>query len=348
MGGKVEETKPSKEKKVNKDATDTKELQSVAESVPLPVPVNDGASTPKESADKFQQTTKAQAEEPAPRPATASGGWFGGWLGGTQTPEPDAQSFPEPTKAVEVPQELPKESLKEPPKEPVTEEMSSQTEVNTQPDSTAAASSSWFGLWSSGPPVEKSEAQNSVEVGKGEDTAMEVGTYQKTVPQPIPVAQPAPANKTWVFWSSETTKKLATDPGGSEEVGKISISGESSENQPKPFTIEEPSQSTKGTSIKRSRPKSVEINESIKELAMASSGTSTPVSSTKVQPPNLFIPSLKATYRMAESPTFLQQLARFLSLSQQSPPKHLYLVKQPPRIKHAIAIGLVDSLLYML
>jgi hypothetical protein len=341
MGERLGETKKSeREDKISKESKDPQESKDAAECVPLPTPSND-ESIPTDST-LSQEVTPTKESDPAPRPATASG-WFGGWLGGPQpkiqevgpVSEPVAEPVAEPV----VEPSKPVEQVKEPAEEVVAENTTDPNAVSAQSDLAAASSSSWFGLWSTSALAQTSVAENSAKLEADGDTIMEdVGDAKPTAK---PVAQPAPSGS-WVFWSSETTKKSTADPGASEETGQISVAGESSESQPKPFNLVEPQQGVKASSIKRSRPQSVEIGERVKQSAQPSSGASTPNSATiKSQPANLFIPSLRDTYRMAESPTFLQQIARFLSLSQQSPPKHLYLAKQPPRIKHAIAIGLV-------
>ncbi|EPE35611.1 hypothetical protein GLAREA_11311 [Glarea lozoyensis ATCC 20868] len=327
MGERLGETKKSeKEDKISKDSKKPQESKDAAESVPLPTPSND-ESVPT-NITMNQEVPPTKESDPALRPTTASG-WFGGWLGGPQPKIQEVEPVVEPLKPVEQP--------KEPTLEVAAENAPDSNAVSAQSDPAAASSSSWFGLWSASAPAQNSVAESSAKVEPDGDTIMEdVGDVK---PATKPVAQPAPSGS-WVFWSSETTKKSIVDPGASEEAGQISVAGESSESQPKPFNLVEPQQAVKASSIKRSRPQSVEIGERVKQSVQPSSGASTPNSATiKTQPANLFIPSLRDTYRMAESPTFLQQLARLLSLSQQSPPKHLYIAKQPPRIKHAIAIG---------
>lgn len=57
-------------------------------------------------------------------------------------------------------------------------------------------------------------------------------------------------------------------------------------------------------------------------------------------PANLLLPSVKSTYRLVENPSIIQQIARLLMHSQQAPTNHVYLVKDPPKIKKALAIGI--------
>jgi hypothetical protein len=60
---------------------------------------------------------------------------------------------------------------------------------------------------------------------------------------------------------------------------------------------------------------------------------------TKTPPPNLLLPSFTGTYKLKENPSILKQIAQLLLRTQQPSGKHVYLTKEPPKIKKAIAIG---------
>lgn len=66
--------------------------------------------------------------------------------------------------------------------------------------------------------------------------------------------------------------------------------------------------------------------------------TSSPVPSKK-EIPNLLLPAFKDTLSPQESPTILQQLARLLYYTKEPGFKHLHVVKDPPRVSSALAIG---------
>lgn len=59
----------------------------------------------------------------------------------------------------------------------------------------------------------------------------------------------------------------------------------------------------------------------------------------KSESPNLLLPPIKETLSFEETPSILQQLARLLYYTKEPELKHLSLVKDPPRIKNALAIG---------
>ncbi|RMD42680.1 hypothetical protein DV735_g2408, partial [Chaetothyriales sp. CBS 134920] len=54
---------------------------------------------------------------------------------------------------------------------------------------------------------------------------------------------------------------------------------------------------------------------------------------------HLLLPSLKDTLTEEESPSMLQQLTRLLYSPKQPEPRHLCIVKNPPRVRNALAIG---------
>lgn len=59
----------------------------------------------------------------------------------------------------------------------------------------------------------------------------------------------------------------------------------------------------------------------------------------KVNVEDQVLPSFYDTLRLQENPSLMQQLGRMLYSQQQPEPKHLLRVQSPPKIKHALAIG---------
>ncbi|KID97674.1 hypothetical protein MAJ_06352, partial [Metarhizium majus ARSEF 297] len=58
------------------------------------------------------------------------------------------------------------------------------------------------------------------------------------------------------------------------------------------------------------------------------------------QPPNLLLPSFTSTYQMKENPSILQQITQLLLRTSQPPANHVFRVKDPPKVRKAIAIGI--------
>ncbi|KAK4225575.1 hypothetical protein QBC38DRAFT_482711, partial [Podospora fimiseda] len=98
---------------------------------------------------------------------------------------------------------------------------------------------------------------------------------------------------------------------------------------------------------KRDRPDSMDVDEIAPSrpdtpkaeppaVAGKLGGPKTPA---KASAPNLVLPSFKSTYKLKENPSIVKQITRLLLRGQQAPAKHVYLTKEPPKIKKAIAIG---------
>jgi hypothetical protein len=106
-----------------------------------------------------------------------------------------------------------------------------------------------------------------------------------------------------------------------------------------------PSRESSTKSNKRGRPQSVEADDAASvRLSTSKADTATKPApkaptSTKALPPNLLLPSFAGTYKLKENPSIIKQIAQLLLRTQQPSHKHVYLTKDPPKIKKAIAIG---------
>jgi hypothetical protein len=283
-----------------------------------------------------QEQKSAPLPEPdAPRPATSSG-WLGGWLSKppvqsstTQGQEPSSteSKLPEQPPLVEPPQ----------PEQPIPE-VSAQSTSKTPTAPTS--STSWFGLWSTAAPSTVTEApkeQIPVTLKSADsDTVME------DAPPPAKVT----AGSSWAFWSTEPPKKVGEPSATSEDKGQLAVAGEPSQNSPEPAKVTTAKDNKKTKTTKRGRPQSVElVDEAVRKAAQldpASSKNSPSQSPAppKVAQPNLLLPSVKSTYKLVENPSILQQIARLLLHGHQEPVRHVFLVKDPPKIKKALAIGI--------
>jgi hypothetical protein len=292
------------------------------------------SEVPTKAEDIPSQAPSQQKPDAAERPATSSG-WLGGWLGrqnAKPSGTPDASSSAPKTSEEPLVGEAAKVQP-EPVAAPITDDSSKDNRTST--------SSSWFGLWATAAPSTAAQApteQIPVKVD-GNDT----DTVMKDTPDKPPV-QPA-AGSSWAFWSADTSKKTAKPPEESKDIGQLAVAGEASESQPEPAEVPTVKKDTRAKSNKRGRPLSTEINEAPQNAAQseAPSSKGTPSQSpapTKVPPPNLLLPSVKSTYSLMENPSILQQLARLLLHAQQKPVKHVFLAKEPPKIKKALAIGI--------
>lgn len=287
--------------------------------------------------ERSNQVDVPPGDQTAQRPVTSSG-WLGGWLSAPkpqpQNPENGAQTLetPEPSKTAES-QVIAESQLQEPIPAAIGEE---------KPTSIPAGSSSWFGLWSTAAPSTATEAPEPKVLAKTVDTNVDT-TMEDAPAAPNQNAQPVAVSSSWAFWSTDTSKKARPVDGSLQDVGQIAVSGESSQKAPEPAKVVTPKETTVGKPGKRRRPQSVEITEtsspSTQTPPASSTTVQTPPTVAKKAPPNLLIPSVKQTYRLVENPSILQQIARLLLHAQQPPANHVFLVKEPPVIKKALAIG---------
>ncbi|KAF4120355.1 hypothetical protein GMORB2_3156 [Geosmithia morbida] len=189
---------------------------------------------------------------------------------------------------------------------------------------------------------------------------------------------PAPkAGSTWAFWSRDSPKDKGYV--SQDESGEIAIMGEGSEAHPQPMTEGEmpPPNDIKNKkgeqgggmltwrrTNKRNRPQSMD-NEVPSPFP---SGASTPQAQPPQQQPatmpapaqaktessnksttesetatkgqkNLLLPSFSSTYQMKQSPSILKQISQLVLRSQDPPVNHVFRLKDPPKIRKAISIG---------
>jgi len=270
-----------------------------------------------------QEPTQSETET-VERPVTSSG-WLGGWLGYKQAPNSEAN----PSLALKASDPAPEPT-------PDTRQTEPEGSRPSEDSSKPVAPSSWFGLWSTGPPsADEPKAEIPVKTTDGENTIM----------QDAPTLKPAPesnATSSWAFWSTDISKKDIKASEKSIQSGQLAVTGQSSQARPEPAKSIKVKDDKKGKSSKRSRPLSMDADESSTktEPVLTKAIPSQPPAPANTAPPNLLMPSVRSTYRLVENPSILQQIARLLLHGQQQPVKHVFLAKECPRIKKALAIGI--------
>jgi hypothetical protein len=184
------------------------------------------------------------------------------------------------------------------------------------------------------------------------------------------------AGSTWAFWSRDAGSASTKKPAQQGEQGQLAVMGERSETHPqrtnsmefkntpakepplKPSQKDEPAKDVKtpsressSKSNKRVRPQSMEIDDATPvrpstpkpdaATKLAPPKTPVPKASTPTQPlpPNLLLPSFNSTYKLKENPSIIKQIAQLLLRTKQPSAKHVYLTKESPKIKKAVAIG---------
>ncbi|KAI0127797.1 hypothetical protein BJ170DRAFT_683626 [Xylariales sp. AK1849] len=297
--------------------------------------------------------------EEAQRPSTSSG-WFG-WLGSAPAPEDQSlagdKPATEPSKGTES-------------AEPEVPEESQNDTVQAPPETPEAVrpASSWFGPWFSTPAPTDSAAKDSTEVPPNEAPAAKENedvVMEDAPPMPAPVRNQPSAGSTWAFWSRDAgSNSTDSKTKSSSEQGELAVMGDGSEASPrrssgvevndiaipvkepplKKGTQDSPTKAISSKKDKRLRPQSMDLDEPTPARPVTPINKTAPPKpetpgSGKTLPPNLLLPSFKTTYSMKQNPSIIKQITQLLLRTRQPPANHVYLVKEPPKIKKAIAIG---------
>lgn len=203
---------------------------------------------------------------------------------------------------------------------------------------------SWFGLWSSAATTTTNEHAEAVvpkipiadtpSDGEPEATTSAATSYSQS--------QEPPKASTWAFWSRQPPRSDDKTCKESDE-GQLVISDQTADAKPVPaHTVNKPK--TNQTAEIEPPLKKVQMSApdaaQIQEPSSAKGSPAPSIIQSKTTAPHLLLPEFKSTYRLKESPGILQQIARLIMHTQQPAANHVYLVKEPPRIKKALAIGI--------
>lgn len=183
-----------------------------------------------------------------------------------------------------------------------------------------------------------------------------VGLEKIATPAPSSVLiEESPATpRSWTFWPTLTTPAPKDEASGTSHIKAPAINSivtpqsfsrakdettpQSSSSNPTTRKLPQPSDSR--NTQQASTITSAKLNSSAKAAATISPdiGTSK-VAGLLGNTKDLIVPSLKETYKYAESLGFLQQLGRLLNYGKHTTPEHVGILRDPPTIKKAIAIG---------
>jgi hypothetical protein len=318
----------------------------------------------------FQTPQKDTTLEPGAQPpaspqaiqrSSTSSGWFGGWFGSPAAPQkPVAQEDKQMSDLPEESESNPTKAIEEPQAEAPAE--------TPQTPKTLRPARSWLGSWWSTPATPESTRTATDEPARApplnaplaqenEDVTME--DAPPTTPAPAE-SQPS-AGSTWAFWSRDTGSKI-TEKSKLPEQGELAVMGEGSEASPrrssgvqvkdgpsspvkesplKKEVNESPKKAAAARKNKRNKPGSIDLDDATpsRPTTLSIASASPTPSTAKTSPPNLLLPSFRMTYQMKQNPSIIKQIAQLLLRTQQPPANHVHLVKEPPKIKKAIAIG---------
>lgn len=328
-------------------------------------------STPPQSCD-----TTVQNEFPAPHsegPAVTeqTGGWLS-WIYRPGPTEKDLNSGPENSNPAQsqtdkVGQDSAGQSTSEPGEQQGSEHGRAQEHLidSRQPQhSPSAQKRSWLQMWYGSAPSTKSTEPATVEPARealanpDKQANEDVDMAPKDVPerssqvneQPKPPAGAAKSSG-WSFWSKEPSKEPA--PSKPQEVEAIEATIDAN-TPPRPTSLEPNAEAhvniTKKGSLKVKLPKDGQVKDSVLPNVETTSTNTT--ATTEPQPadasaskqlqkilPNQVLPRFEETYKLEESPSLLQSLGRILHYSKGPEHRHVARIKESPRIKRALAIG---------
>ena len=224
---------------------------------------------------------------------------------------------------------------------------------------------SWLGFWSRDD--EKAAASliksskpstNFIPEGSTSDTKHEVRDVSQTTLSKAVNQDSVPSQSSgWAFWSRSTQNNLNENSAIADE-GELAVAKSPSQSNPEAVVMDGSKGVIKASdklgkserSSSAGPPKGKKVSDVVTASSKSSSATSASIPSTTQLPKatnmllkdnarNLLLPSLKQTYKAPESPGLLQQLGQLLSYTRAPVSKHVNLVRDPPCIKTALAIG---------
>ena len=246
---------------------------------------------------------------------------------------------------------IPPATLPDPDRRRNSDPVLSNITSNTEPPK------SWLGIW----------GNTAGTVGKVSQTSMmksDLAIAAKTKVEDAalrPEASIATADSVgspgWAFWSRGNISTANLENPSSCNVGELAVAGSKSQSEPESavMSVNKKIPARTGKSSKRERPQSLEVLEDtcpISKSTVDSTGNhgaalQTPNKSTdakslfdaQASSNNLILPSVKQTYRHEDTPGLLEQIRNYLYATKTTTPRHVSLLKEPPRIKKALAIG---------
>lgn len=337
----------------------------------------EGTTTPPEksaegkepSPDTAPETHTPQAEQAGP--AEESSGWFS-WLyrsGHTETSDLNGPGLPEtaggPPDSTKTPNhnDHPKstEHLNEPQEQQEGSEDAQKDNNETTESTSTAQKRSWLQMWYGSDSSAKQK--DPIEQDPTESNTPTLAEPETTPPRDVNMAPNDPPDEPgetaglsrtpggtakssgWSFWSKDPSKNTVAAPGSPQEVEAVEASLDP--NTPsRPATLEPNTSAnvniTKKDSLKAKLPKDSSTIDAIPTSTPPSESRPADVSASKQLQSilsNQVLPRFEDTYHLEESPSIIQSLGRLLHYNKGPEHNQVSRVKDPPRIKRALAIG---------
>ncbi|PYI27036.1 hypothetical protein BP00DRAFT_354406 [Aspergillus indologenus CBS 114.80] len=292
-----------------------------------------------------------------------AGGWFS-WLYGSSTAD---RSGPQDQMA--RPEEEPPAETQDNKEEERTIEDQNPTVAETEADqeqpaeisevSGTAQKRSWLQMWY-GSSASKTPENTPIEPSSGTDTPTssvphaapapsQENEMQGEVDGPVKPLDPNTKASGWSFWFRDASKD--SEPGKSQDaqVAEASVIQEplkkpavepEAENEPRVEVVKKGNVKSKASkSTSNLLDKATARAEA--DVSARTQGPSETVAAKQLQKvlPNQVLPRFEDTFALEEKPGILQTIGRYLHYNKQTDNKHVYMVRDPPHIKKALAIG---------
>ncbi|GAD98953.1 hypothetical protein AOR_1_574094 [Paecilomyces variotii No. 5] len=325
-----------------------------------------------------ENRTPADTEtgEPQQPEQTQPSGWFSWWYRSTPT-ENTSVDHPKTADAPVVPPSEEQPPLETDDKQEdereeqakkgsaTSQQAHSDAETQSAEQSTSAQRRSWFLMWSGSPAPPKPPAEpQEPRLASEQATAEEVNNKPPTDPAENNRSESVGSSARqqdnarssgWSFWYRDTskdrdTKKAEETQNGSVAEAEPAATTQSKENQEPGQKGQNPpaKEVVKGQPKERGEPAPTAAVISVPEQPATPTKAKAPEgpASKQLQKaiPNQVLPSFRDTFATQESPSLLQTigrqtLGRFFHYSKESDKHHVYVMKDPPRIRKALAIG---------
>jgi len=328
-----------------------------------PAPDNTGTES---NTSNTSNTSQADHTERA-------GGWFS-WIYRAGNTEKSTATGLESAETAET-QPDQNQTTKQTDTQPVTQDLSaSEEQQNQRPDQESlhannttetpptAQKRSWLQMWYGSASSSKQEEQTTAEPSKASPSEPQVVVNEDVNMSPKDPSEgseeatdmPKPATGStrssgWSFWTKDSKDPSVQKAQQVEGVeATIAQSSAPRERSLEP-DLEANVNITKKNNVKVTPSKDKSAKDGSVSAAEATSVSTTPAeprpddvsASKQLQKilPNQVLPRFEDTYNLEESPSILQSLGRLLHYSKGPENNHVSRVREPPRIKRALAIG---------
>ncbi|PYH96314.1 hypothetical protein BO71DRAFT_439669 [Aspergillus ellipticus CBS 707.79] len=360
--------------------TQSTEEEAVRDQDQGPVATNDAAKADLNTAPEPTASNESpENTDQGPPPNSQSGGWFS-WLYGPSTTEKAVPKEPTAELSREQstePQNLKEEEGRTEDQgqaEQNKTDSDKPAEVAEVPeDPRTSQKRSWLQMWygsssSKGPdepakepakepasepasePLSEADKPAPQEVHTVPATSQDVdmqGAADSSVKAPTKDAKASG----WSFWFRDTSKEANAETPPTVQVAEASATPDSALTRPAGEIESEPesrAEIAKKGSIKLKTPKSssalldkstLRLEAGLNDLIPGPSEAAASKQLRKVLP-NQVLPRFQDTFALQERPSILQSIGRYFQYNKESNSKHVYMTKDTPPIKRALAIGI--------